>query len=87
VKEQDLILAACKRLEVEPEQIAGHALIGEELVILVNYGIGGIKKYRISTGDLLPAEAPAPIPAPEPEPTPAPQPEQAAPKPSRKRKK
>lgn len=68
---EELINAACDRLRAAPEQIVGSAVVKDELVVLVDYGIGGIKKYRIPLADLRAAPpqpaAPDESPAPEPE--------------------
>lgn len=67
---EELINAACDRLRAAPEQIVGSAVVKDELVVLVDYGIGGIKKYRIPLADLRaapPQPADPESPAPEPE--------------------
>lgn len=47
---------ACERLGVEPEQVVKDRLEGDELVLLVDYGIGGIKKHRLSLALLQESE-------------------------------
>jgi hypothetical protein len=53
----DDISAACKTLEIEQDQIVKNRYEGDILVLLVDYGIGGIKKYRLSPADLAEAKA------------------------------
>jgi hypothetical protein len=67
----ELLGAACKKLGVNIAQIAGSAVDKDELVVLVNYGIGGIKKYRIPLVEIMPPPpnlAPDPAPAEKPKP-------------------
>ena len=43
---------ACDHLGADEEQVVKHRREGDELVLLVDYGIGGIKKYRVPIADL-----------------------------------
>lgn len=54
---------ACNHLEIEAEQVVAHHEEDGQLVLLVNYGIGGVKRHRV------------PLPVPEPELEPEPEPE------------
>ena len=54
---------ACDHLDIGEEQVVKHRYEGITLVLLVNYGIGGVKKYRIPLAEL----EPEPEPEPEPE--------------------
>jgi len=43
----DLTVAICKRLNVTPEQIINPRIENEQVVVVVDFGIEGSKKYRL----------------------------------------
>ena len=46
------LAAAAKFLKVKPEQIIQHRLTDDEIIVLVDEGIGGIKKLAIPLAKL-----------------------------------
>jgi hypothetical protein len=53
---------------VDVAQVVDARAVGNEVVVLIDYGIGGIKKYRLPLDWLQPAPGPAAEVTPEPEP-------------------
>lgn len=78
----DVLAAACSALEISAEQVLSFKVYEEEtawyppsVVLVVDHGVAGGKKYRLPLADLRAPEAAAEL-APEPEATePAPEPE------------
>lgn len=54
----DIVARACVSLAIEQDQVVKHRLEGDELVLLVDRGIGGITKHRIAVATLPPDLAP-----------------------------
>jgi hypothetical protein len=48
-----------RRLHVEVKQVVDARVVGDEVVTLVDYGIGGTKKHRLPYDWLYPAPGPA----------------------------
>jgi len=47
---------ACAQLEIAPEQVINWRSDDETLIVLADYGIGGIKKHRLPRLWMLPPE-------------------------------
>lgn len=57
---QDYLLAACRLLTIQPEQIIGQRLEDDTLHLIVDYGIAGGKKLSLSLDSLTSAPEPEP---------------------------
>ena len=56
----------CKHLDISDEQILGMRDEGDAVIVVINYGIQGGKKFSINKADLAdPKPEPAPKPAPK----------------------
>lgn len=67
----DYLPLACKHLGIDPALVIKSRVDPglAEFILLADYGIGGVKKYRVPLAH-LPEPEPEPAPEPEPEPTP-----------------
>ena len=74
MEEHDQVAMALDRLDLSGFPVVKTRIEDEELVLLVDQGIQGTKKYRVSLADLTPpvVEAAPVVVEPEPEPAPAP---------------
>lgn len=57
------------------EKLVSYRLEGDQIIVLIDRGIGGITKHYLPIADLPPLPKPEPPKPPEPEPEPKPEPE------------
>ena len=56
----DYLSAAARHLDVKRAAIVKHRVVEDEFVVLVDHGVGGVKKYRLPLDSLTEPEKPTP---------------------------